>query len=117
MERTPRVYKNNKEALPHHVYILGHSLDITDKDILSRLIAMEGTITTIFYHNQEAFGNQIRQALPCFGERENRHRAGLLHWRPERGCRFKICGGDRDPFLPGIAAVRRGGLQDQAHPL
>lgn len=34
----------------HNLYIFGHSLDVTDKDILRDLILSENVYTTIFYH-------------------------------------------------------------------
>lgn len=34
----------------HYLYIFGHSLDITDKDILKDLILNDNVYTTIFYH-------------------------------------------------------------------
>lgn len=52
----------------HNVYVIGHSLDITDKDILPSLINMESTKTTIFYHNQAALGNQINNLVKVLGE-------------------------------------------------
>lgn len=52
----------------HNVYVIGHSLDITDKDILSSLINMVSTKTTIFYHNQAALGNQINNLVKVLGE-------------------------------------------------
>lgn len=51
------------------VYILGHSLDITDGDILSNLIMMENTKTTIFYHNKKALENQICNLVKILGEK------------------------------------------------
>ncbi len=54
----------------HNIYIIGHSLDITDKDILSSLINIPNTRTTIFYHNQEALGNQINNLVKVLGEEE-----------------------------------------------
>lgn len=43
-------------------------MDFTDKDILSSLINMKSTKTTIFYHNQEALGNQINNLVKVLGE-------------------------------------------------
>ena len=53
-----------------NIYILGHSLDVTDKDILKRLITASNAKTTIFYHNQEALGNQIANLVKVLGEDE-----------------------------------------------
>ena len=52
----------------HNIYIIGHSLDITDKDILSSLINMKRIKTTIFYHNQETLGNHINNLVKVLGE-------------------------------------------------
>ena len=54
----------------NNIYIWGHSLDITDGDILSSLINMPNTKTTIFYHNQDALGNQIGNLVKVLGENE-----------------------------------------------
>ena len=63
----PSSYGKSGGAI-HNVYIIGHSLDITDKDILSSLINMKSTKTTIFYHNQKALGNQINNLVKVLGE-------------------------------------------------
>ena len=52
----------------HHLYIYGHSLDITDKDILSRLIRANNMKTTIFYYSKEAYANQIANLVKVLGE-------------------------------------------------
>lgn len=70
IEQSPSPYKRNGDTPENNVYIIGHSLDITDKDILSRLINMTSTKTTIFYHNQEALGNQISNLVKILGEDE-----------------------------------------------
>ncbi len=56
-ENTPKVYKWNmkireieEEKIRHNLYIFGHSLDITDKDILRDLILNDNVYTTIYYH-------------------------------------------------------------------
>lgn len=59
-----------KSASKSNVYILGHSLDITDGDILSSLINAPNTKTTIFYHNQAALGKQISNLVKILGENE-----------------------------------------------
>lgn len=53
-----------------NIYIYGHSLDVTDADILRRLILEEGAKTHIFYHNQEALGSQIANLVKVIGEDE-----------------------------------------------
>lgn len=52
------------------IYIFGHSLDITDKDILKELILQNNVITTIFYHDKEAYGKQIANMVKVIGKDE-----------------------------------------------
>ena len=63
-----KIFKSQEPE--NNIYIWGHSLDITDGDILSSLINMPNTKTTIFYHNQEALGNQIGNLVKVLGENE-----------------------------------------------
>ena len=62
-DRTPK-------ANPSHmdIFIYGHSLDVTDKDILSRLIMMKNSTTHIFYHNRESMAKQISNLVKVIGE-------------------------------------------------
>lgn len=53
-----------------NIYILGHSLDVTDKDILYKLITAKNAKTIIFHHNQEALGNQIANLVKVIGQNE-----------------------------------------------
>ena len=41
----------------HKVYIFGHSLDETDKDILRDVILNNNVYTTIFYFDKKTMGN------------------------------------------------------------
>ena len=52
------------------VYILGHSLDVTDGDIIANLINMPNTQTIIYHHNQEAFEKQVCNLVKILGENE-----------------------------------------------
>lgn len=59
--------------LPHpdlNIYIYGHSLDVTDADILRRLILENGAKTTIYHHSKEAMGSQIANLVKVIGEDE-----------------------------------------------
>lgn len=67
METFTSVY-GNPRGTANNVYIIGHSLNITDKDILSSLINTKRTKTTIFYHDQTALGNQISNLVKVLGE-------------------------------------------------
>lgn len=60
----------------HHVYIFGHSLDVTDKDILRDLILNDNVHTTIFYHNKDAMGQQIANLVKVIGQDELIRRTG-----------------------------------------
>jgi len=53
-----------------NIYIYGHSLDVTDADILWRLIMEKGAKTTIFYHKKESMGSQIANLVKVIGEEE-----------------------------------------------
>ncbi|NSB15960.1 bacteriophage abortive infection AbiH family protein [Clostridium beijerinckii] len=52
------------------IYIFGHSLDITDKDIIKELIECPNTVTTIFYYNKEAYAQQITNLVKVIGQDE-----------------------------------------------
>lgn len=56
----------NKKYL--NVYIYGHSLDITDKDILSQIINYKYATTTIFYHNKKSLSKLIANLVKLIGE-------------------------------------------------
>ena len=55
---------------PNNIYIFGHSLDITDGDILSKLINMPNTKITIYYHDMEALSKYIPNLVKILGEDE-----------------------------------------------
>ncbi len=43
-------HPNLRETIELNIYFYGHSLDVTDKDILQKLILEDGANTVIFYH-------------------------------------------------------------------
>lgn len=59
-----------------NLYFIGHSLDVTDKDILKELILFDEANTTIYYHNQEALGRMIANLVKVIGEDELISRTG-----------------------------------------
>lgn len=65
--------KNNKI---HNLYIFGHSLDDTDKDVLRDLILNDNVHTTIFYHNKEELGRKIANLVKVIGQDELIRRTG-----------------------------------------
>ncbi len=60
----------------NQLYIFGHSLDITDKDILRDLILNDNVYTTIFYHNKDVMGQQIANLVKVIGQDELIRRTG-----------------------------------------
>ena len=68
-----------------NVYFYGHSLDVTDKDILRQLLTSEWVVATIFYHSKEALGSQISNLVKVIGEEELIARTG----GPEQRIIFK----------------------------
>lgn len=65
-----------EECVIHNLYIFGHSLDITDKDILCDLILNENVHTTIFYLNKDVMGQQIANLVKVIGQDELIRRTG-----------------------------------------
>ena len=63
--------KNLEENPPkYNLYFFGHSLDITDKDILRDLILIKNVHTTIFYYNKDVMGQQIANLVKVIGQDE-----------------------------------------------
>lgn len=60
----------------NNIYIFGHSLDITDGDILRDLILNENVYTTIYYLNREQNSQQIANLVKIIGENELIKRTG-----------------------------------------
>ena len=60
----------------HDLYIFGHSLDVTDKDILRDLIINDNVYTTIFYFNKNDLGSKIANLVKVIGQDELIRRTG-----------------------------------------
>lgn len=60
----------------HKLYVFGHSLDITDKDILRDLILNDNVYTTIYYQNKEELGRKIANLVKVIGQDELIRRTG-----------------------------------------
>ncbi len=77
-------FKNNF----HNLFFFGHSLDITDKDVLKNLILNNNVYTTIFYHDKNAMGQQIANLVKVIGQDELIRRTGgknkLLEFKPQK---------------------------------
>ena len=83
--------KKKNEKIPFYIYFYGHSLDITDKDILQKLILYDNAKIRIFYHEKKEMGKQIANLTKIIGE-EN-----LIHMT--RGRDRKI------EFIPASKAI------------
>lgn len=69
------------ERPEHKLYIFGHSLDITDKDVLKLLICNDNVQTKIFYHRKNAddktaLGKLIKNLVRIMGQDELIRRTG-----------------------------------------
>lgn len=60
----------------HNLYIFGHSLDVTDKDILRELILNDNVNTTIFYPDKKELGKKIANLIRVIGQDELIRRTG-----------------------------------------
>lgn len=67
---------NTKKMKKHNLYIFGHSLDVTDKDILKELILNDNVDTTIFFRNQEQKEQQVANLVKVIGPDELIRRTG-----------------------------------------
>lgn len=68
--------KNKKFPQKANLYIFGHSLDITDGDILRDLILCDDVHTIIYYLDKEIHGQQIANLVKVIGQDELIRRTG-----------------------------------------
>ena len=70
--RRETILKGKKSGSPYinHIYIFGHSLDVTDGDILREIIETDDTDTTIFYKDKQQQANQIANLSKVLGQDE-----------------------------------------------
>ena len=52
----------------YNIHIFGHSLDVTDKDILEKFISSKVTNVTIYSHKKEEIGNLIANTIKLIGK-------------------------------------------------
>lgn len=55
-------------SLNAELYIFGHSLDVTDGDIIKELITTPKMKTIIYYHSQKTYGEQITRFVQILGQ-------------------------------------------------
>lgn len=68
-EKITEVRKQNKKEKVE-LYIFGHSLDSTDKDVLLEFLQNDGITTTIFYYNQTAYERCLANLVKILGANE-----------------------------------------------
>lgn len=78
-KQTGLTYKNWFSKLPitpndpkkHNVFIFGHSLDVTDQDVLEYIITHKNVSkTTIYYHDEDAHARYIANLMQVIGKNE-----------------------------------------------
>lgn len=74
--------KNNKETTIEKLYIIGHSLDVSDNDLLETLI-LQSKETIIYHHNNESKKIQIINLIKMLGQKK------LVEYRNDNRIRFK----------------------------
>ena len=67
---------NKENVKQHKLFIFGHSLDITDGDVLRDLILNDNVQTVIFYKDKEDFGRKIANLVRVLGQDELIKRTG-----------------------------------------
>lgn len=65
-----------KQVEFHKLFIFGHSLDITDKDVLRDLILNDNVQTTIFYMDKKDYGRKIMNLVKILTQDELIKRTG-----------------------------------------
>lgn len=91
-EKKDRVILDNKDHSKdymHNLYIFGHSLDVTDRDILRDLILHDNVHTTIFYPDKKELGRKITNLVKVIGQDELIKRTGgstkTIEFEPQQG--------------------------------
>ena len=82
MEWVDEIRQNSE--YPYELYIFGHSLDKTDKDVLELLICNDNVQTKIYYHrksndDKKELGKLIRNLVRVIGAKELIRRTGGSH--------------------------------------
>lgn len=82
MEWIDEIHRNF--LITYKLYIFGHSLDKTDKDVLELLICNDNVQTKIYYHrksndDKKELGKLIRNLVRVIGAKELIRRTGGLH--------------------------------------
>lgn len=65
-----------RHAIEHLLYVFGHSLDMTDGDVLRELILCDNIYTKIYYLDDKVYGKQIENLVKVIGQDELIRRTG-----------------------------------------
>ncbi len=76
IKKIPSAIYNNRGKHYNNLYIFGHSLDVTDKDVLMELILGDNVYTTIYYRDLKQKGQQIANLVRVIGQDELIRRTG-----------------------------------------
>ena len=71
IDRANRVippYGHDHSNFPNNLFVFGHSLDVTDKDILKDLIDRQNMKTTVYYHDKPQQAQQIANLVKMLGQ-------------------------------------------------
>ncbi|WP_167957379.1 AbiH family protein [Anaerosporobacter faecicola] len=78
----------------HYLYIFGHSLDLTDGDIIRDLLLNDNVKTVIYYCNDEIFGRQIANLVKVIGQDELIRRTGgptkTITFQPQKAMKKRL---------------------------
>lgn len=69
-------YIKTGKTIDRMLYIFGHSIGITDKDIIGALIQTNDMRSVLFYHDEEAFSDQVSNLTAIIGMDEMIQRTG-----------------------------------------
>lgn len=59
--------KEKTESAKFHLYVIGHSLDVTDSDVW-RFLMDNVDCMIIYYHSDIAFGDYIKNIVTIYGK-------------------------------------------------
>ena len=67
--------KDSGSSISSNLYVFGHSLDPTDRDVLRELIQKDNRTTIIFYRDEEQLSGEIKNLIQVIGVKELNARA------------------------------------------
>lgn len=77
LRKKVKIFEDNNPK--HEIIIYGHSLGVTDRDILRKLILNENVNTIIYYHSKKSYTDQLKNLIRVIGQNEFIVRTGGEH--------------------------------------